>query len=44
MSSAATNTQKKLAYLARALKAPHLLAAAERLAPIARESNWSHEQ
>ena len=38
------DTQKELAHLARALKAPRLLAAAERLAPIARESNWSHEQ
>ena len=44
MSSALTDTQKELAHLARALKAPHLLAAAERLAPIARESNWSHEE
>lgn len=42
--SIATDTQKELAHLARALKAPRLLAAAQRLAPIARESNWSHEQ
>jgi hypothetical protein len=42
--STPTDTQKELAHLARALKAPRLLAAAERLAPIARESNWSHEQ
>jgi DNA replication protein DnaC len=44
MSIAPTDTQKELAHLARTLKAPRLLAAAERLAPIARESNWSHEQ
>ena len=42
--STATDTHKKLAHLARALKTPRLLAAAQRLAPIARESNWSHEQ
>ena len=42
--STTTDTQKELAHLARALKAPRLLAAAERLAPIARESTWSHEQ
>jgi hypothetical protein len=40
----ATDTHKELAHLARALKAPRLLAAAQRLAPIARESNWSHEE
>ena len=42
--STATDTHKEVAHLARALKTPRLLAAAERLAPIARESNWSHEQ
>lgn len=42
--SITTDTRKELAHLARALKAPRLLAAPERLAPIARESNWSHEQ
>jgi len=42
--TSATDTQKELAHLARALKAPRLLAAAERLAPIAQESNWSHEE
>jgi len=38
MSSAPTDTQKELAHLTRALKAPRLLAAAQRVAPIARES------
>ena len=36
--TSATDTQKDLAHLARALKAPRLLA------PIARKSNWSHEE
>ena len=44
MSNASTQTEKELAHLARALKTPRILAAAQRLAPIARESNWSHEQ
>jgi len=42
--STATDTQKDLAHLARARKALRLFAAAERLAPIARESNWSNEE
>ena len=35
---------RELAHLSRALKAPRLLASAQRLGPIAREAGWSHEQ
>ena len=39
-----TDAQREIAHLARALKAPRILAAAERGAPVTREANWSHEQ
>src|SRR5215210_8650622 len=40
----ATKTHSDLAYLCRALKAPSLAAAVERLGERARAENWSHEE
>src|SRR5215510_3132593 len=42
--AAARNVTAKLAYLTRALKAPSLAAAVERLAERARAESWSHEE
>ena len=40
----ASRTHSDLAYLCRALKAPSLAAAVERLGERARAENWSHEE
>ena len=44
MVDADADIARELAHLSRALKAPRLLASAQRLGPIAREAGWSHEQ
>lgn len=42
--TAATNTAAHLAYLTRALKAPSMLSAVDRLAERARSESWTHEE
>ena len=42
--SSSRDVAAEMAYLTRALKAPTLRDAVERLAPRAREESWSHEE